>query len=322
MNIRHRNRLLILGNGFDVDLGLKSKYSDFAKSVIWQERIENNELMQSRKGLLKALVNAKEKWFDIEKTMMDYIIKQEELHETYGYPSASTDREEYQVVCLALKDYLKEESVAFQFKNNSVAESAFKDLMEVGLFHKIYTFNYTDIKDIAQRLEIHFQPDVCHVHGSLETGNGIILGVEGENIIPEPYKFMYKTSSRFYRSNNLYEDLNNADEIVFFGHSINGMDFDYFRHFFKVQSDDEANGYRRKYIRIFTYDNDSANAIEYNLRENGIQPQKLFALNNFGIILCKDLESGDRFEKEKYEEFKKDISRMSTSALQTIGNSL
>lgn len=62
--------------------------------------------------------------------------------------------------------------------------------------------------------------------------------------------------------------------------------------------------------------------IEYDLRENGIQPQKLFELNNFGIILCKDLESGDNFEKKKYEEFKKDISRMSTSALQTISNSL
>jgi hypothetical protein len=48
----------------------------------------------------------------------------------------------------------------------------------------------------------------------------------------------------------------------------------------------------------------------------------MFALNNFGIILCKDLERGDNFEKEKYKEFKKDISRMSTSALQTISNSL
>ena len=324
MNNYRNKRLLILGNGFDVDLGMKSRYSDFAKSKVWQEKIENNALLQSRKGLLKALVNAKEKeaWFDIEKTMMDYIIKQEELHETYGYPSASTDREEYQVICSALKEYLSDESETFHINNNSVAERAFKDLMEVGLFHKIYTFNYTDINDVSDRLEVHSQPEVCHVHGSLEPDDDIILGVEGEQIIPEPYKFMYKTSSRYYRSTNLYDDLNSANEIVFFGHSINGMDFDYFRHFFKVQSDDEANGYRRKYVRIFTYDNDSANDIKYSLRENDILPNKLYSLNNFDVVLCKDIENKDRFETGKYDEFKRDISRMSTSALQTISNSL
>jgi hypothetical protein len=207
-------------------------------------------------------------------------------------------------------------------KNNSVAERAFKDLMEVGLFHKIYTFNYTDINDVAERLDVQVQPEVCHVHGSLVQDDDIILGVEGEHIIPKAYKFMYKSSSKYYRSNNLYEDLNSANEIVLFGHSINGMDFVYFRHFFKVQSDDEANGYKRKYIRIFTYNNDSADDIKYSLRENGIQPNKLYALNNFDVILCKDLENGDKFEMNKYGEFKKDISRMSTSAIHTIANSL
>lgn len=319
-----KNRLLILGNGFDVDLGMKSRYSDFAKSKVWQEKIENNALMLSRNGLLRALVDAKDKdaWFDIESTMMHYIRKQEEQHEANGYQLASTDREEYQVICSALKEYLSDESETFHMKNDSVAEIAFKDLMEVGLFHKIYTFNYTDINDLAERLGVHAQPEVCHVHGSLAQDDDIILGVEGEHIIPKAYKFMYKSSSKYYRSNNLYEDLNSANEIVFFGHSINGMDFDYFRHFFKVQSDDEANGYRRKYIRIFTYNNDSADEIKYSLRENGIQPNKLYALNNFDVILCKDIENKDRFETGKYDEFKRDISRMSTSALHTIGNIL
>lgn len=324
MNNYRNKRLLILGNGFDVDLGMKSRYSDFAKSKVWKDRIENNALMLGRNGLLKALVNAKEKeaWFDIESIMMRYIREQEKQHETYGYSLASSDREEFQVICSALKDYLKEESDEFQFNNNSVAERAFKDLMEVGLFHKIYTFNYTDINDVAERLDVHAQTEVCHVHGSLAPDDDIILGVEGEQIIPKPYKFMYKSSSRYYRSNNLYEDINSANEIVFFGHSINGMDFVYFRHFFKVQSDDDANGYKRKYIRIFTFDNDSANDIKYSLRENGIQPNKLYALNNFDVILCKDLENGDKFEMKKYKEFKNDISRMSTSAIHKIANSL
>ena len=110
MNNYRNKRLLILGNGFDVDLGMKSRYSDFAKSKVWQEKIENNALMLSRNGLLRALVDAKDKeaWFDIESSMMHYIRKQEEQHKAYGYQLASTDREEYQVICSALKEYLCE----------------------------------------------------------------------------------------------------------------------------------------------------------------------------------------------------------------------
>lgn len=34
-------KLLILGNGFDIDLGMKTKYSDFAKSHYWDDLMEN-----------------------------------------------------------------------------------------------------------------------------------------------------------------------------------------------------------------------------------------------------------------------------------------
>lgn len=32
-----QKKLLILGNGFDIDLGMKTKYSDFAKSHYWDD---------------------------------------------------------------------------------------------------------------------------------------------------------------------------------------------------------------------------------------------------------------------------------------------
>lgn len=34
--------LLILGNGFDLDLGLKTKYTDFMKSAYFQSYIDYN----------------------------------------------------------------------------------------------------------------------------------------------------------------------------------------------------------------------------------------------------------------------------------------
>lgn len=66
-------RLLIIGNGFDIDLGLKTKYSDFAKSKYWEKLVENTYGVDQ--DLLNALKEAKETeaWFDIEKTMNDYV---------------------------------------------------------------------------------------------------------------------------------------------------------------------------------------------------------------------------------------------------------
>ena len=62
-------RLLIIGNGFDIDLGLRTRYSDFAKSNFWEKLMRNTHGFDQ--DLLAALREAKEKeaWFDIEKTM-------------------------------------------------------------------------------------------------------------------------------------------------------------------------------------------------------------------------------------------------------------
>lgn len=312
------NKVLILGNGFDVDLGMRSRYSDFAKSKIWKERIESNAFMLSRNGLLRAMVNAKEKndWFDIESTMMVYVRKLQKTGPTYGFTQAGEDEEEYHLICSCLKDYLREESQKFRPNRDNAAERVFEALINGGRFKKIYTFNYTDVKEITQYYEDNSRLEVIHMHGSLESDDDIILGVEGGDIIPQQYKFMYKTSSRFYQSNNLYEDLMHANEVVFFGHSINGMDFDYFSHFFRVQSDDEINGYERKWIRIFTYDNNSAMDIKYSLRENGILPHSLYNLNDLDFILCKDLEKGDKRERAKYDKFVSDISKLGRSNIE------
>lgn len=52
-------KILILGNGFDIDLGLKTRYSDFANSEIWGNLIENIYYFDS--DLLGALYDAKNK---------------------------------------------------------------------------------------------------------------------------------------------------------------------------------------------------------------------------------------------------------------------
>lgn len=68
------NRLLIIGNGFDLDLGRKTRYSDFAKSESWPKNLDSQ---------LYGYLNAKsqiERWFDLEGELATYVNKQNDQH--------------------------------------------------------------------------------------------------------------------------------------------------------------------------------------------------------------------------------------------------
>lgn len=55
-----QNRLLIIGNGFDLDLGRKTRYSDFAKSEFWLKNLDSQ---------LYGYLNKKsqiERWFNLD----------------------------------------------------------------------------------------------------------------------------------------------------------------------------------------------------------------------------------------------------------------
>lgn len=71
-------KVLILGNGFDLDLGLKTRYSDFAKSIQWDDLYRRfSREGDSLASYLYELAN-KECWFDIEQGISDYVIEKED----------------------------------------------------------------------------------------------------------------------------------------------------------------------------------------------------------------------------------------------------
>lgn len=303
--MRSRNSVLIIGNGFDIDLGLKSRYSDFAKSQYWENNIEH--VPHSSMSLLQSLINAKEKsyWFDIEQEMLNYVLKLMELFEksNYEYDSFDEDQQQYHLVCKQLKEYLREESAKETLNMNSVAMKIIEFICNSHMFTAIYSFNYTDLNSLLHQRNLTSHPKVFHVHGSLAEKDDIILGVESDKVLPKQYNFLYKTSSDYYRSNNIYEDLMKANEVIFFGHSIDGMDFKYFQKFFQNASSEDASNYKKRYIRIFTGDPASKINIEYNLRTKGIDPFDLYRLNDLDFIYTIGCENGNEHENEKLSRF-------------------
>lgn len=306
-------KLLIIGNGFDIDLGLRTRYSDFAKSKIWEKLMVNTYGFD--KDLLGELNAAKEKeaWFDIEKTMNDYVraIRPEYLTTSL----VDKDKDSFTEITKALSMYLKEEQKSRKLDSKHYAAQILRLIADVGGF-EYYTFNYTSLGDIANSCGIKIDTSrITHVHGSLKN-DSIILGVltDPANQIHEQYSFMYKDNSRFYMSNNMYEDFDKADDIIFFGHSINGMDFPYFKDFFIKQSG-MGGEYKNKHITIFTYDDDSNQQIRNSIRNAQVDLTQLFRRNDINIIQTKQLYDNDKIELQKFEAFIKRLNDIKASKI-------
>ena len=60
---------LVIGNGFDLDLGMNTRYSDFTKSGYWPKDVSS-----SSHNLQQYLNERKDMdcWFDLEQCLLDY----------------------------------------------------------------------------------------------------------------------------------------------------------------------------------------------------------------------------------------------------------
>lgn len=270
------NNILILGNGFDLDLGLKTKYSDFAASDEWKVCAnEESNLYKYLEGK-----NKPDRWFDLEAELLNYA--------TTINPSSMT-----------FKDILKEDELYFNqlhegikifldkqqligINVDSCAAKLLKAVVENGLFRNIYSFNYTNLNIYAKQLGIEIESKCNYIHGSLSDASHI-LGVN-EDKIADGYGFLRKTMSSHYRPHNLFEDLKAADEVIFFGLSFGEIDFHYFEDFFKNLINKDVALRKKKHVTLFTKDESSRKEFLFKLDSKGIKPKELFSQSDFRWI--------------------------------------
>ncbi len=197
------NITFLIGNGFDLQLGLKTHYKDFLKWYIAQptddaEIASFKENIKDKKG---------EWWSDAELAMGQYV-------ENYTDDSLSIYFKCIRDFKLKLWEYLKRENARYNLENNTDVVDAFKDfvlksaediMLRPELLHlnsqrqknntsfHFVTFNYTDVLDrILDEVKIKYPflesfsghgfnyrtkiGNINHVHGTLKTS--IIMGVD------------------------------------------------------------------------------------------------------------------------------------------------
>ena len=300
---------LIVGNGFDIDMGLPSRYSDFIRSKEWNDAVSGFNIYLQKKdyqnhSLIAQLqmASTNSQWFDIEQEIHRFIVS----HPDNTEKDVRDIRSEFEVIKKALTNYLKRITSTFTADNSKVSTALHYRMRECPLTVTEIYFNYTYphqyIKlPIQQAIFNGAQHWVTFVHGSLRD-NDIVLGCdlqEGEQVNRQ-LSFMYKYN-QLKKANHIARNILEAKEIIFFGHSINEMDFGYFKEFFKVAS---ASPIPIRHLTIITYDDESERNIKDNMRNQGISVSDLYSnLWTFDIIKTSKLYDNNAEEGKKWSEF-------------------
>lgn len=299
---------LVIGNGFDIDMGIPSRYSDFIRSKEWQDVVRGfNVYLQMKDYQEHSLIgqlqmaSQNSKWFDIEVEIHKFI----ESHPNNNDTEVRDIRNEFEAIRKALAKYLKRITETFTADKNKLSTYLMYKLRECPLSIADINFNYTNPHEY---LRLPLQPEVfngslhvvTHVHGSLRE-NDIVLGCdlqEGEQVNRQ-LSFMYKYNM-LNKANHVARHILEAKEIIFFGHSVNEMDFGYFKEFFKVAS---ASPNPIRHLTIITYDDESERNIKDNIRNQGISVSDLYSnLWTFDVIKTSKLYDNNGEEQRKWTE--------------------
>lgn len=290
--------IIILGNGFDLDLGLKTSYADFAKSSQWRELMDGNVHSKDSNWLLGFLKSKYEveRWIDIEAALLEYAMTKTS-NNLFAY--AERDADDFVALRQALKAYLKEQQDDFALRKDTVASALMEYFVQLSGQSCLYTFNYTRLNVLAGKCGATMSRNATHIHGSLAADDDIILGIETDKKIDDRYSFLFKTQSRKYRHTDILKDLNDKEEYVFFGHSLNGMDYAYFDNTFNHLSHSSRSTPR---LTIITKDEASENRFKNFLRSKYVSLQGLFSNANPTFILTDLVYGKDPVELRKLKE--------------------
>jgi len=186
---------IIIGNGFDLDLGLPSRYSDFMNSQEFKKIYEGSRLSfrKEENSLLDYLLKLsfESNWFDMEAAIHDFVA----MEHTYTQVELDLVKSEFRQLRKALCNYLTRVSSSFKADENRLAFKFMVGMKQCPLNHTSIIFNYTNPALLTKPIPIVPQSTgwFTYVHGSLRD-NDIVLGcdIQPNEQVNRQLSFMYK----------------------------------------------------------------------------------------------------------------------------------
>lgn len=307
--------LLFIGNGFDCDLGLKTKYKDFVESIFFKRNVSDKISYSQLRNpnfdfsifdYLMFKYDENQNWIDIEHELLSLATRkcQDIDYQNGKYKdvlpiSTPLQEETFYKLKEGLNDYLLH--INYTINKNAYSYKLLS-IINQSSSAEIISFNYTSLKMLCKgELKI----PCFHTHGCLSDNDkqSIILGFQDDVDIDKSYCYMIKSHQPTYYASHIPDCLDDVDEVIFFGLSLGEVDYPYFSDFFKKQCvpNDVMN---RKYISFFTYDETSRQDILYQLRMmNDKKTRYFFEYSNLNFFRTKD-----KMDNDKIEGFFQDLS--------------
>lgn len=219
-------KLFIIGNGFDLSLGLKTSYSDFIESQNFKKLLAGNNILAKYLKEKHSQVN----WIDIELELA--------LYSKSRITDSDTFESEYNDLCYEIFNYLSSSLDTSEVKKNSKAFLLLqKELSDDSKNFLIIDFNYTStLENIFKSFgfsDADYNSCVVKIHGDLKNKN-IILGVHDNSGRNEDDLFIQKSGKSNFnkQKTKISQEMTNSEKIIIFGHSLGETDSMYFRDFF------------------------------------------------------------------------------------------
>lgn len=299
LDINMRKTVLFIGNGFDLAINLKTSYSDFVNSPFWP--LKEKKFQSQTDGSLEwEIFSFTEKyrdeetglvrWIDLENVMYKYAQRLKEKN-SISISSELRDRNKLFLNLLkkAFSEYIRNKVNRSIDPNVNKASkeicSIFKGILEMDRSTVIYSFNYTDTSKILTKYFNWSNPNVTHVHGRInEKTSNIILGINDRNIVDKSHRFLLKSHQEGFVSNSLFDDLQESQNIIFYGMSFGSNDIDYFKDFFNSIIIERDKRIYKKNIFVFTKDEESIASIKSFFEDADVSVRDLFFACKFTIL--------------------------------------
>ncbi len=229
---------IIIGNGFDINLGLPTSYTHFIQSPQFADLIGRGNRLAEYLKKKHELQN----WVDIENELKRYSI--EEADNNY--------KDDFSTLCFQLINYIN--NIDYNLINtSSIGYGLIESFSENPNKFVVLDFNYTQsIKHILRRkfiLSEEVNKQIIKVHGEA-SNNNIIFGVEDDAPIKPEHVFLRKAFPRYYKAWNFNSLFSKSNQIIFFGHSLGQTDHTYFKRLIQDSCNDGNNyGMHNTYLK-------------------------------------------------------------------------
>lgn len=241
MNSIPTDTILVLGNGFDLDLGFKTGYKHF---LLYLKKYDDD-------NLIKSIIYRYKKengWIDLEYYLRDWALNDKCPNCPFN---SNSIKESFKILIQLLNEYMQYEkyppsdSINRTYNTNSCAYKLLQWITKQSPNSiSIYSLNYTDMNQLSKELNTIYDAginlsytQIINIHGQCiptdkQQSPQLIIGTDPNEYIFDHYSFLIKSMQPSYVP-GITNALDSAKHVIFFGVGFGITDFPYFSPFFQ-----------------------------------------------------------------------------------------